>query len=210
MNLRTTMTSRLATVATALARGSFAGLLVTVILSGPTSAGEIRDHAARAESLAANGKYVEAIETLDRAATSLSDKSPLSFRTALWVDEAPPSFGVYNPRKTNAYIAGDNMFAYAELVGIGWRKAGDTWQTDFAADFILRTKDGRELFSQKDFAKSQPGESSSRLRIRELMARFTVTLNNIPAGEYMAEFTVRDAVSGKRGAFSLPFVIVSP
>jgi hypothetical protein len=210
MKLTTTRKSRLATVGMSLALGSFAGLLVSVILSGSASAGEIRDDAAQAESLAANGKYVEAIEALDRAATSLWDKSPLSFRTALWVAEAPDRFGVYNPRKANAYIAGENMFAYAEPVGIGWRKAGDIWQTDFTADFTLKTKDGSQLFSQQDFAKSQSGESSSRLRIRELMVRFTVILTNIPAGEYMAEFTVRDAVSGKSGAFSLPFVIVSP
>jgi hypothetical protein len=187
----------------------FAGLLVTAILPGSSFAGEISDKAARAESLAGRGKYVEAIEALDQAAVSLSDKSPLSIRTVLWVAEPPGSFGVYNPRRTNAFIAGENMFVYAELVGIGWKKTGDIWQTDFTADFSLKTKDGRQLFSQKDFAKSDAGTSMSRVRIRELMARFTIVLNDVPTGEYLAEFTVRDAVSGKNGTFSLPFAIVS-
>ena len=188
---------------------TFAGLLAAAILSGSASAGEISDKAARAESLAGRGKYLEAIEALDQAAASLSDKSPLSFRTARWVAEPPDRFGVYNPRRTNAFIAGENMFAYAELVGIGWKKTGDIWQTDFTADFSLKTKDGRQLFSQQDFAKANAGTSMSRVRIRELMARFTIVLNDVPAGEYLAEFTVRDAVSGKNGTFSLPFAIVS-
>jgi hypothetical protein len=187
----------------------FAALLATAILSGSSAAGEISDKAARAESLAGRGKYVEAIEALDQAAASLSDKSPLSFRTALWVAEPPDRFGVYNPRRTNAFIAGENMFAYAELVGIGWKKTGDIWQTDFTADFSLKTKDGRQIFSQQDFAKADAGTSMSRVRIRELIARFTIVLNDVPAGEYLAEFTVRDAVSGKNGTFSLPFAIVS-
>jgi hypothetical protein len=188
---------------------TFAGLLAAAILSGSSSAGEISDKAARAESLAGRGKYLEAIEALHQAAASLSDRSPLSFRTALWVAEPPDRFGVYNPRRTNAFIAGENMFAYAELVGIGWKKTGDIWQTDFTADFSLKTKDGRQLFSQQDFAKANSGTSMSRVRIHELIARFTIVLNDVPAGEYLAEFTVRDAVSGKNGTFSLPFAIVS-
>ena len=188
---------------------TFAGLLAAAILSGPSSAGEISDKAARAEQLAGRGKYVEAIEALDQAAASLSDRSPLSFRTALWVAEPPDRFGVYNPRRTSAFIAGENMFAYAELVGIGWKKTGDIWQTDFTADFSLKTKYGRQLFSQQDFAKADASKSMSRVRIHELIARFTIVLNDVPAGEYLAEFTVRDAVSGKNGTFSLPFAIVS-
>jgi hypothetical protein len=187
----------------------FAGLLATIILSGSASAGAISDKAAQAESLAAAGKYVEAIEALDQAATSLSDKSPLSFRNAQWVDELPDRFGIYNPRKTNAYTVGENMFAYVEPVGIGWRKAGDIWQTDFTASFSLKTKQGGQVLSHMDFSKTQSGGSASRLRTRELMVPFTVVLNNVPAGEYLAEFTVLDAVSGKRGTFALPFVIAS-
>jgi hypothetical protein len=187
----------------------FAGLVATIMLSGSASAGAISDKAAQAESLAAAGKYVEAIEALDQAATSLSDKSPLSFRNAQWVDERPDRFGVYNPRKTHAYSLGENMFAYVELVGIGWTKAGDIWQTDFTASFSLKTKQGGKVLSQMDFEKTQSGGQASRLRTRELMVPFTVVLNNVPAGEYLAEFTVLDAVSGKRGTFALPFVIAS-
>jgi hypothetical protein len=68
---------------------------------------------------------------------------------------------------------------------------------------------GGQVLFHMDFAKTESDGSSSRLRTRELMAPFTVILNNVPAGEYLAEFTVLDAVSGKRSAFALPFVIAS-
>jgi hypothetical protein len=45
------------------------------------------------------------------------------------------------------------------------------------------------------------------VRNREYNIRLTITLTDIPAGEYLADFTVHDAVSGKSGTFSLPFVI---
>jgi hypothetical protein len=185
-------------------QSTFAGLLVAVFLSGSAPAGEIVDKAARAESLAANGKHVEAVEALDQATTSLWDTLPLSFRKALWVADLPRGFGTYTPRQTNVYIAGEKMIAYAEPVGFGWRKAGDFWQSDLASDITLKTKDGRPLSSHKDVGR---GGMSSRVRNREFNIRVTTTLTDIPAGEYIADFTVHDAVSGKSGTFSLPFVI---
>ena len=182
----------------------FAGLLAAALLAGPAAAGEIADKAVQAESLATDGKHLEAIDALNQAATSLWNKSPLSFRKVLWVAEPPGGFGVYNPRETNVYKAGDSMIAYGELVGHGWKNVGDIWQTDLAADVTIKTKDGKRIYSQKDFSKFGV---SSRVRNREFMTQFTFTLNGIPAGEYVADVTLRDLVSGKKGMFSLPFLI---
>jgi hypothetical protein len=182
----------------------FTGLLVAAILAGSAPAGEIVDKAAQAESLAADGKYLEAIDALNQAAAWLWDKSPLTFRKALWVAEPPSGFGVYNPRETNVYSAGDDMIVYGELVGIGGTKVGDIWQTDLAADFTIKTTDGQQLFSQRDFSKAR---GTSRVRIREFMTYFTFTLTGMSAGEYLVDITMRDLVTGKNGSVSLPFVI---
>jgi hypothetical protein len=115
-------------------KGISIGPLVAMILAGSATAGEIADKATQAESLVANGKYIEAVEALEGAMTSLWNKLPLSFRKALWIAAPARGFGNYTPRETNAYLAGDEMIAYAEPVGFGWRKAGDVWQNDFAAD----------------------------------------------------------------------------
>jgi hypothetical protein len=185
-------------------KGISIGAPIAVILAGSATAGEIADKATKAESLVANGKYMEAVEALDGAMTSLWAELPLSFRKALWIAVPARGFGNYTPRETNAYLAGDEMIAYAEPVGFGWRKVGDMWQNDFAADVTLTTKDGKHFHTQKDVGK---GGMLSRVRNREYNIRLTITLADIPAGEYMADFTVRDAVSGKSGTFSLPFVI---
>ena len=73
-----------------------------------------------------------------------------------------------------------------------------------ATDVIIKDKDGKEIYSQKDFQKLA---LSSRIRNHEFMTRFTFQLTGLPAGDYTLETTLRDAVSSKSGTFSLTFVI---
>jgi hypothetical protein len=187
----------------------FAALLASVIASASASAGAIADKAAQAESLAADGKYLEAIDVLNQATIPLWGKSPLSFRKALWVAERPRGFGSYNPRETNAYKGDDKMIAYAEPVGFGWRKAGDIWHSDLAADCTLKSKDGKPVASQTLTGASLDVSTRSPVFMGHFI-HFILNMSGFSAGEYVADFTVRDAVSGKRGTFSLPFVIVAP
>jgi hypothetical protein len=181
-----------------------AGFFVAACLLGPAGAGEVADKAVQAEALADDGEFIRALSLLDEAAEQLWERSPLAFRRALWVAGPPIGFGAYNPREDNAYSAGDEMIVYAEPVGFGWRKSGDLWQTEFAADLTVRDAEGEVLYEQKDFRKL---EVSSRVRNREFMATFTYTLSGIPAGEYTIETTLRDAVTGKSGSVTLPFII---
>ena len=181
-----------------------AGILMALFSAGSVMADEIVDKGKAAADLAANGKFLDAIEAADGVELLLWDRAPLTFRTALWVSEPPENFGAYNPRKTNEYASGEEMLAYAEPVGFGWRKSGEVWQTDFAADVLIKDKDGKDIFSQKKFQKFA---LTSHVRNHEVMTRFTVTVTGVPAGNYTVEITLRDAISGKSGSFSLPFVI---
>lgn len=180
------------------------GLFAITLFVVPVMAGDIVDKASEAEKLASDGKFIDAMDALDNAASALWDKAPLSFRKALWVAAPPSGFGAYNPRENDTFASGDEMIAYVEPVGFGWKKSGDMWQTDLAADVTIKSKDGTEIYSQKDFQKLA---LRSRIRNREFMTRFTFTLSGLPAGEYLLETTLRDAVSSKSGSFSLPFTI---
>jgi hypothetical protein len=180
-----------------------AGILALAFSIAAASADELADQMKAADDLAGGGKFLEAMDALDAAATLIWDRSPLSFRRALWVTEAPSGFGAYTPRPTNEYASGEEMIAYVEPIGFGWRKSGDMWQTDLATDVTIK-KDGKEIYSQKDFQKLA---LSSRVRNHEFMTRFTFQLTGLPAGDYILETTLRDAVSSKSGTFSLPFVI---
>jgi hypothetical protein len=190
-----------------MAKRILAALAVAILLPGGAApAGEIADKAAFAESLAADGKHVEAIEALDEAVTSLWNKSPMSFRKFLWVDRDPHGFGAYTPRPTNVYKAGDRMIAYGEPVGYAWNRTEHGWQCNLHWTVTFKTKDNKKLkvYSPNDFFQHV---QESRTRIREIMMVFTFALTDVPAGEYIVDITLRDLVSGKWGVFSLPFVL---
>ena len=66
-----------------------AALFVLISLVATAHAQDIVAKAKVAEALAAEGKFISAIDTLDEAASALWDKSPLTFRRSLWVAEPP-------------------------------------------------------------------------------------------------------------------------
>ena len=185
-------------------RRAFLGMLLAASFAVPAAAAELVDKATEAQTFAEQGKYIEAIAALDAATDALWQQAPLTFRRALWVAAPPNGFGAYNPRETNVYAAGDQMIVYTEPVGFGWSKSGDLWQTDLVVDLAIRTKDGEVLLDQQDFKKLT---IASRVRNREFIATLTLTLTGIRPGEYIADTTLRDQVTGKKGKMSLPFVI---
>jgi hypothetical protein len=181
-----------------------AALLGAFALIATAAAQDLVAKAKAAEALAAEGKFIAAIDTLDEAASALWDKSPLTFRRSLWVAEPPGGYGAYTPRENNLFRSGAEMHVYAEPVGFGWRKSGDLWRTDLIVDVSVKTAADVQIFQQNEFQKLQ---LSSRVHNREFMAHITYTLGGLPPGKYLIDTTLRDAVSGKSGVFSLPFVI---
>ena len=182
----------------------FAIAFVALVAIGPATAQTVSDGAKKAEALAAAGKYIEAIAALDGAADVLWQKAPLVCRRVLWVAEKARGFGEYNPRETNVFKSGTDMLAFAEPLGFGWRQSGDLWRTDMVADFIIRGKDGKELFRQNDFGKF---EIDSRARNREFMLNLSYKVTGASPGDYIADTHLRDKVTGKEGTCSLPFTI---
>jgi len=165
---------------------------------------DIVSKAEEAQALAGDGKFVEAIAALDEADAVLWAKAPLTFRKALWVAEAPVGFGDYNPRESNVFTSGAEMIAYVEPIGFGWRKSGDLWHMKLVADVVVKGKDGTELYRQANFRNL---EIASRVQNREFFGRFTYTLTDIPAGEYVIDTILHDTATGKSATMSLPFVI---
>src|ERR1700736_5605941 len=119
-----------------------AGVLVAAFSIGLAAADELSDKTKAAEDLSGAGKFLEAMDALDDAATLVWDRAPLVFRRALWVAEPPAGFGAFNPRERGEYGGGEEIVAYVEPVGFGWRKSGDTGQTALAADVSIKDKDG--------------------------------------------------------------------
>ncbi len=185
--------------------GNLLARLDEVIQAAPAAAAtETAGKTGNVDLLAAQGKFTEAIAALDETAAALWEKAPLSFRRVLWVAAMPEGFGAYNPRENSVFASGAKMIAYVEPVGFGWRKNGDMFETDLAIDLVVKGKDGAVLLTKDDFQGLRIG---SRVKNREFMTHMTLTFTGIPAGEYVAETTMRDKVSGKRGTFALPFTV---
>lgn len=182
----------------------FAIAVLAVGWANAAGAQTVSDQAKKAETLAADGKFLAALAALDGAADLLWEKSPLVCRRVLWVAEKAAGFGEYNPRESNSFKSGQEMLAYAEPIGFGWRRSGDIWHTDLAADFIIRDKNGKQLFRKDDFGKF---DIASRARNREFMLNLTYSVTGAPAGEYVAVTHLRDKVTGKEGECALPFTV---
>ncbi|WP_204301443.1 hypothetical protein, partial [Stenotrophomonas maltophilia] len=79
------------------------------------------------------------------------ERMPLTVRRATFVAEEPQGYGVFNPRDSSSFEAGQPLLVYVELNGQGWRRSGDLFRTDLVLDFELRTKDGQALVAQQAF-----------------------------------------------------------
>lgn len=179
-------------------------VFLVIAAAAPAGAQTVADQTKKAEALAADGKFVEALVAMDGAVGAIWDKSPLVCRRFIWVAEKAAGFGAFNPRETDVFKAGVDMLAYAEPIGFGWRKSGDLWRTDMTADLIVHGKDGKVLVRKNDFGKF---EIASRAHNREFMLNLTYTISGTSPGEYIIETRLHDKVTGKEGSCSLPYVV---
>jgi hypothetical protein len=173
-------------------------------IAGSSIAGEIEDLARDAEAKAKAGQHIEAVEALRRAINLLAAKAPLTLRRVQFIAEAPKGFGIYQPRANNVFRAGEPLIVYAEPVGMGWSAAADVNRAHVAADFEIRTTDGKILGGQKDFGAF---EFTSRDQNHEIMTHLTIRLSGVRPGRYVFAATYRDQVSGKSANMELPFEI---
>ena len=145
------------------------------------------------------------IEKAEAAVVEAWSAAPLAFRTAVFVDEAPQGFGLYNPRADAAFKPGEPIIVYAEPVGYGWTDNGNgTYGFGFTVDLAIKNAEGGILASQENY---QRAEFVSRARNRELMLTFTLTLDGAPPGDYVVEYLLHDIAGDKQGTVSLPFTL---
>ncbi|QCK85886.1 hypothetical protein E8L99_08980 [Phreatobacter aquaticus] len=158
----------------------------------------------RAQEAAAGGRSTEALDALDEAATLISERMPLSIRRATFVAEEPQGYGVFNPRDSTIFEAGQPLLVYAELAGQGWRRSGDIFRTDISLDFELRTKDGQALVAQKAFNTIA---TASRRRNREFFLYLTYSFTGVEPGDYVVRTIVNDRAGNKQTSFDIAFSV---
>ncbi len=170
---------------------------------GPTPT-DISAETRRAQEAAAAGRAVEALDALDEAAIAVSEKMPLTIRRATFVAEEPQGYGVFNPRDSTSFEAGQPLLVYAEIAGQGWRRSGDIFRTDLVLDFELRRADGQSLVAQQAFNTIA---TASRRRNREFFVYVTYSFSGLEPGDYVVRTQVRDRAGSKQTAFDLAFTV---
>lgn len=170
---------------------------------GP-SAVDISAAIKRAQEAASAGRSTEALDALDEAAVTIWERMPLTVRRATFVAEEPQGYGVFNPRDSSSFEAGQPLLVYVELNGQGWRRSGDLFRTDLVLDFELRTKDGQALVAQQAFNTIA---TASRRRNREFFVYVTYSFSGVEPGDYVVRTTVRDRAGSKQTSFDLSFTV---
>lgn len=130
-------------------------------------------------------------------------KAPLGVRRAVFVSRSPEVFGIYEPRASNRFRAGETLLVYAEPVGYGWKPVGgNRVEFGFSVDFVVKGRDGVILGGREDFARLV---LQSYNRNREFMLSLSVDVTGAPPGDYVLSFRLRDIASAKTATFELPF-----
>lgn len=158
----------------------------------------------RAQEAASAGRSTEALDALDEAAVQIWERMPLTIRRATFVAEEPQGYGVFNPRDSSTFQAGQPLLVYVELNGQGWRRSGDLFRTDIVLDFELRTKEGQPLVAQQAFNTIA---TASRRRNREFFVYVTYSFSGVEPGDYVVRTTVRDRAGNKQTSFDLSFTV---
>jgi hypothetical protein len=158
-------------------------------LTPTVQAGSITDAAAEAESLADEGKALDAILAMDVAVQKLWDKVEFNFIDVLFVEKPPEGYGIYEPRANHKYKSGDDMILYMELVGYKYVRDGIFFKAELKADMQVKDSNGKVLGAREDFVTLN---MRSRVPAREFFGVITYNFDPIGAGDYVLTTKLKD------------------
>jgi hypothetical protein len=173
----------------------------------PAVAGPIVDKAAEIESLLDAGDSAGAATAVADLYAQVWEASPaLGIRQAVLVTEAAAGLGVYNPRPSNTFKAGEPILIYAEPTGYGYgTPAEGLYSMGFGVDLKVISETGEVLGEIPDLTQL---ELNSRNQNREFQANITYTLTGIAPGRYVLQTTLKDKFSAKTGMFEIAIEII--
>jgi hypothetical protein len=188
------------------------GLATLLVLSfgcsgkDPAPSGAFDAGFARFHDALGNGDYTTALAALRSSFEAFRERSPLLLQNVKFVTNESASYGIYDPRASDAFAAGDVIYLYLEPVGQVLKGSGDGRnEFGFAADFSLEDAAGKVLGGQKDFAS--PRFASWNFNT-EIALTFNFSFSGLQAGRYKIFLTVRDVHSTKSATVEKPFTMI--
>lgn len=180
-----------------------AALLLSTALSGAAAAGEVAEAGATAERLVSEGRHREAWEILERAQDGIWATAPLEFRRLLFVAAEPQGFGVFEPRSSNLFKAGDVLLVYGEPFGFGYGRDEGLAKIEFEVKLSVVSGAGAEVIAPR----SGRLDLKSRHQNKEFMLHFAYHPQGLKPGDYQLVAEFRDIASGKSASQRMPFRI---
>jgi hypothetical protein len=169
--------------------------------SGAFDAGFVRFNEALGRS-----DFSAALAALRSSFETFRERSPLLLENVKFVTTDSASFGIYEPRASDEFAAGDVIYLYLEPVGQVLKGSADgRHEFGFRADFSLEDASAKVLGGQKDFAS--PRFSSWNLNT-EIALTFNFSFSGLPPGRYKILLTVRDAHSAKSASVEKSFAMI--
>lgn len=176
-------------------------------LLAPVHAGPVADAARDAERLLSQGKPDEAAAALDKARDRLWREAPLTVKRAQFTVDAPQGFGVYEPRRTASFKAGETLFVYGEVSGYGYGRAGSQGEVariEFEVSLSVAQAAGGLAIAPQ----SGKLALASRTENKEYMLALVYEPKGLPAGDYVLQADLRDVNSSKTTTIRLPFKVI--
>lgn len=156
-------------------------------------------------SAAAAKDYAGALAALRRLVTAFCSQSPLLLGNVRFVKGPDNSYGVFEPRGSDAFAEGEAIYLYAEPAGYSFKKnPAGYYEFGFKADFQVADEGGKVLGGQNEFAvlpfKSWNPNS-------EVSITFTYTFSGLQKGKYKITTQVADMNSAKKAACEKWFTV---
>jgi hypothetical protein len=147
-------------------------------------------------SAAAAKDYAKALAALRVIMVSFWADSSLGLENVRFVKGADNSYGMYEPRGSDAFADGEPIYLYAEPFGYVIKKnPAGYFEFGFKADFQVADESGKVLGGQNDFAVL-PFKSWNPNT--EVSMTFTYTLSGLEKGKYKITTQVSDTNSAKK------------
>jgi hypothetical protein len=157
------------------------------------------------KSATAAKDYGKALAALRSLMLSFLAESPLFLENAKFVKGADNSYGIYEPRESDVFAAGEPIYLYVEPAGyVISRNPAGYCEFGFKADFQVADASGKVLGGQTDFAVL-PFKSWNPNT--EISLTFTYTLSGLEKGKYKITTQVSDAHSTKKASCEKWFTI---
>ena len=132
-------------------------------------------------------------------------RAPLDVHDGQVLEDYPQNLGIYRPAKASMVFT-PTLILYLEVDNHGFRKRPEGFELDLYTDVFIQDGDGEKLGGKEKFGTHQ---LLSRVPYRTTHMVLEVGIQGLPPGQYQAQVTVHDAVSGKVGKLFIPFSVAA-